>query len=791
MYCYVVGRNLVNGQPKEFMVAEGAVFTENYNETLDTGTIILDQLTEKIEIEPFDVVVVSNYGEPTQIAYRRMCVDTFTCTQVSLNPPLYKYEITLFSETKLLEGILLPNLAITKRLNAAARSVYYYLEKYLDQYCPDRYSDEWTGAYGNIWSFGANIKDPTDTVQSRFGAIDCPELQWNEPTLREVLTDLMMVDDCIPVMKNNVINFIDISQTDDEVSADQLKGINYIRESHSSADYVSELKMGLVNAANNSIPTGSYESTDDENVPADSTRIVERIGFRNNESYILNTNNMELQTSFPIWKLFSCDLTIRAEVDVTIHSIIDGTPDQHIIETHEITVHLKNSQVDYIPEHSEWLTKDVFYGDWGTSATLSNQYRNTCLYYIRGSRNIFNFNAKYEQQFLWISNTQYVLDLIFKSSDFRQALNEVGLQMFEDAHLSIEWQYAGATVADPSWKDCMFEVAYEPIDECVFRASKSPLQRHIRQVVDNQSTSYIDVKRQGLLEYMKANRLGNKIVLINARYSEHESNIPALAQTLGGKIIFQKQISVYRQHLDVNYLATENYVLRDYFTGVKSKLRIWPVISGNEAFVRAESMKFYINSSIPSISNTSRVIPSYSDLQTYLERFKYCAVIFNTSQGDRPVSRNYKTRSFSTNAIMVEFSKHIVGNSVVFTLKMVDNAYNGNYISNYYGSDGRVEQKGIQYTDDNGEITGGEVRFYDEIDSNWYDADEGWPDSFEGTRALRPLVHVGNTEGHLIDAHMVAKLPFFLYKDNKEILQISIQFEMNEDANDMFLGHKD
>ena len=56
--CYIEGRNKINGTHEQYKIANGAVFVENGNETLDSGTIILPQLNHKIQIEPYDIVVI-------------------------------------------------------------------------------------------------------------------------------------------------------------------------------------------------------------------------------------------------------------------------------------------------------------------------------------------------------------------------------------------------------------------------------------------------------------------------------------------------------------------------------------------------------------------------------------------------------------------------------------------------------------------------------------------------------------------------------------------------------------
>lgn len=947
--CYIEGRNIPENSvtETEYEITEGAVFTENHNETLDTGSILLQQLDSKIEIEPYDVVVILSRNSEIAVNTRRMCVDTVTCTQISLNPPIYRYQISLFSETKLLEGIVCPSLKITKIRGREARSVYIYLDNYLALFGTKTDFNPITGDETAKFSLGSDLE--------RFRTIPCPEMQWNQPTLREVFTDLMMVDDCIPVVRNNVIGCIDISEIGSELTADEKKSINYITESQSAEDYVSDIKMHLVNAANNSdyidnaaisvngesyadittgaaqgdatttvsqhgflteiemiVNSGAWSTGSDINInianllgqtltvnpvltstldgvefgillqqrdsthwrvvwkdvaesnalfgqgnyqiywyvefddnetieegsssigeitvrqdalpivvkfgltassfyfredfgedfglvypmdpgiPRDATRIVERIGFRNNDSYLLTTENMLLQTSFPIWKLFYCKIyfiPLLLEIryldweDHVQTTLAYGEPVELI---------LKDGKTNYILEHSEWLTKNVFYGAWGDGPyNLSTDYRNTCLFYTRGSKNIENFNDYSENQMLFIRNTVYVFDLIINSDQIKEQYKKTALKYLNDNHINYK-AFVSATTNDVTYKSVSFEVAYEPISDCTFSASKTPFPRNRRQIVDNQTNSYIDVNRQGTLEYLKANRLGNKVALVNGRFQVAEKQIPDLARKINDKIIFSKEIAVYDKHIDVNYQAAENYVLRNYFTGVKSKLRSWRVLSGGEALTRSELVKFYVNSTISSVRNEYRVIPSYTSIDDYMKRFLFCAIRFRTSDGWIPKTTDFNGRQYDTDAIMVEFTKHRVGNSVVFTINMNDNYYAGNYVSNYDSTDHRVEQKGVRYTDDNGEFIDCEICFYSDFT----------PDGFydnnnldEADRGLRPLVSADfnpneNYGKHLKGDDMVAKIPMLVIKDNGEIFQVSIQFEINPEANDMFIGYK-
>lgn len=852
--CLIINKNLVNGVEQEFNVSEGAVFTENYNETLDSGTIVIPHLTNKIEIEPYDIVKInSSLDSKVRIETRYMCVDTYVCTQTSLDPAIYEYNITLFSLTKLLEGILLPSLSITRLKTGTPRKVWYYLQQFLDEYGTKLSANATDGYTNPLFIYGWNIVNIA-TASSFFNDTECPEFQWNEPTLREVITDLMMVKDCIPVVTYDIIgklriDYMNVSQTRGDITSAQRSGINYIRESQSSADYVSELKTKLVN----SIGEGEI------------TKICEDITFRNYSTYLLTTENVMVETSLPIWKLKSIKV---------VHNLKGSVPIAHrdhpnvTVFSVNIDTWVEKDLKDFTLEQKDWQTKDIFYEPFTSvnDKDLDANYQNTCLYYTIGAKGIHNFDAKQETKMLWIKSQVSVLQLILGtiSEDPSGEMSTANVVAMETAvgenwpsgqdptQYLINWDGislkqssfdSGSANLYIDWQSCMFRVEYEALGEHVFLASKSPFQAHKRQVIDNQSQSYVNIKNQGMLEYLKANRLGNQVKLINARYKLNESATPKLANTIDDSIIFQKQISVYDNFIKANYQATKNYVLRDYFTGIKSKLRSWLIVSGKEAFTRADVCKFYVNKNLASVKS-NYVIPVYlseeydsskgynvgdfciysgtryvcnaptgygsfraidwtstgltgltETMQDYIDKFKYCTIKFTTKNGNKPGAGDFIWYSggvaynYAISAFMVEFQKAKCGNSVIFTIKCYDNTLAGKYVaSEDYSISSSVSgmtQKNASYTDSDGEITGGEICFYDKFDENLpYTNGNKLPLSH-----LLPGVAFSQFPNDGVSKSIpLCKIPFTIHKDNKEILQITIQFEENNEADDIFLG---
>jgi hypothetical protein len=671
------------------------------------------------------------------------------------------------SQIKDIEGIICPNLRITKVANRT-RSITHYLEQYISEYSPLILNDE--GKYESKYTLSTE-------AYNRFNQVECPEMQWNQPTLREVLNDLMMVDDCICVLINNEISFIDVSVSKGEASKDN---INYIIKSRSIDDYVSDIRMNIVNG-----------------IDSEHSTKVEQLRFRNNNVYILGSNTIQLETSFPIWNIKSLKATVYLETGATVI----GT-DEVGIETRirvpagtALTIDL----TPYVLEYDEWKTKDVYYSGFTyTDMALSSDYQNTSLYYVRGGNKILNWDNQQTSQFLFIKNTTSVYELVLYSTAFYDRLIEIAKEQ-EPGYVTYEYGDYPINPADfkgdGNFNFFDFEIEYDAIDNCTFSATKSPMPNHRRTVIDNQSNSYVNISKQGKLEYSKANRLGNQVSIYNARYS-NESDIIDVGYSLDDNIIFKREISIFKHYVDVNYYATKNYVLRDYFTGIRAKKRSWNIVSGEEASIRAELLKFYVNENtsinrgvyINNVLQTYK-IPDYT-IEEFVNSLNYCAIRFNLGSSKyQPQNIEYEDgNTYNVNAYLVEFTKHVVGNSVLLTIKMLDNTLVGKYIYNYLDSlqvnrpsdytgnfIGGTLQKNASYTDSNGEFIGGTIFFYDEKN-----------DTSENEIFLRPAINRANN----FPNSPILQIPFTIHKDNSEIFQISIQLEVNEEANDLFIGKR-
>ena len=129
------------GNLKEYRVVSGSVFNEEYNETLDSGTLVLSQIKAEdrlSNIKPYDYVRVYDKLNPSTFD-KLYLVDNFDETENNITEHIFGYTINLMSETKWLEKVQCPNLAITHELDDGSvekKTIYQYIKQYMELYIP-------------------------------------------------------------------------------------------------------------------------------------------------------------------------------------------------------------------------------------------------------------------------------------------------------------------------------------------------------------------------------------------------------------------------------------------------------------------------------------------------------------------------------------------------------------------------------------------------------------------------------------------------------------------------------
>lgn len=661
---------LYNGgsEPVELEPRNGLVYKEEYNETRDSATIVV-RSKEHIDVEPFDYVIIEGDVRGNAIVPKAMDVDSVSEDQTSFgDDPSYDTTISLFSETKELERVTLPNLSITMRKGETPRSVAFYIERYLNQYAPlYKVTTMSSFSYEKAWILPQSVID-------RFSSVDCPEFSWNKPTLYEVLTDLMQVDDCIPVIHDHTIGFIDLKERKGE--ADD-SGFFRVVRGQSSQDYNQNLTVNMQNAISNR-----------------PVNMVDYISMRNEGEAILTSDNMQLITQKPIYE-------INKVTAIVLYSYETGSVGnrhyEHYFMELDITQSVKEKMAyDVLSPIPVEIGGSNPYEARENFAQLAQTHQIANVWFTRGGRFIEGFG----KDFQFYNRTEIAIQYILRGT--------IGItDVFTDA-----FNYG-------DYRDIMFKVEYTSLGEINVNIGKnSPLRNPHMAVFDNQGSSYVDIGQQSLFEYAKANRLANKIIEINGTYTD-ESDVPELAETYDGSVIFSRELQFQDDIILFHAYATENYVLSNFFTSVRAKRRSWAIASGKEALTRHENAKLYIEFSrhrktdstlttmwsghFDSEGPETLLSPLY---KRYNDDSVKLAAIYTVGEVDATTYPN--VASSSTARFVLDCQASATGMSLSFSVQFADNYSAGEKIT--IDGNGRYINNILPYADANGEFSRIDVR---------------------------------------------------------------------------------
>ena len=175
---------LINNQ--EIIVDDKIALNSAFNETLDTGVIIIPNSFE-LSIKRMDKAIITN-SEGIRYYFK---VGTIVKEYETFEKPYkYKYTIELVSPTIDLQNIVLPNISITQPSSTDTiqkRSIYYQINRLVSVFAPE-------------FTISNELKNLTETII-------CPENQYNRKTLFEILNDLLInVPAVVTVLEDNVIS---------------------------------------------------------------------------------------------------------------------------------------------------------------------------------------------------------------------------------------------------------------------------------------------------------------------------------------------------------------------------------------------------------------------------------------------------------------------------------------------------------------------------------------------------------------------------------------------------------
>ena len=843
----------ING--KNYDVVQGVTISEEYNETLDSGNLIISNVSQ-IDLKPYDDVIIyesidkdGNLYEldgwetgvipDNLIFYKHLLIDQFTEEILYLgdetgefdkfgNPIVenmkFKYRIQLFSETKKLETIQLPNISVTQPLKESERKIVYkILEQFLEVYNVKEKiavdTNKKIFEYKNKYVLDPSLKEVFENVYA-------PEFSMNNPNLKDVISQLFITRDRIPYVENNVIKDMDISARNGNFDVKQGE-INFITGSYSSDNYCSNLKRTYSDAL-------SQESTG---------KSIEYVGFRNSNTPLMTLENMRLELEFPIYKINKVYMCYYKQVS-------SNYVDENGSYVQEPVKFLcKQDITPLIKLDSERNNLSQDWDDFNTKKpdTIEEmaKYKLCTLGYSIGSNFIDGWGTRYSYPRGWwqADGTASYLENILRVLDRKYPYGILNTEDFYNAGFYVSGSYTNLSdsiypvedkitnVLDGKLnlgymlKTMFFIVDYTPFYNGTIIHSKNIENRNDSITVnDNPSSSLTLLEMDGISQNEKLNRFGNKGMQINARYKDTTQLQPLGSVFNRGKekdiVIHHREYSIFDNIVLCSYNGSKDYVLKNYFTNVYAKHRTYNLMSYGESVKRAENKKTYLflsknnyyNELNPSFNYQnfdaaviSKLLSFYNSIKleeiaktdTFTEKDKINIALFKYNNG--------KEKGYLFKDINVFTS----GNSLCLNVTTKDNIVSSPYIKNlipdYDFLDATQDMIGStqdfkMFTDDYGYLNNLDFIF-GHVDKDFFKFEEieksdsykirnqfkdylsqiPYLDEEKSTALLNSmkniisLKNINNDEG------------YNLYKDNKEVIDMTYQFEtITDDENIMF-----
>ena len=747
-----------------YNIIDGAVYQDHKNEQLDTATVRFQTVGKIANLKPLEL---------TSFNGRWMVIDSINIKQINFTAtPTFEYSLNLISEMKLLEGVVLPNLKITQPISGNKDSLWTRLNEIWEVYCP-----KVRVGSNNVYTL--QNRYAIDSALQSVMNIDCPEFTWNTPTLREVLNDLFLIVDYVPFINaNRQLSFISLVSVGSEISRANL---NYVQSSIVAEEFASQLRTPIVNAQAQTDHLNSF---------------TELVGFRNDDSLLINDGSRIVQTSRPISQIESIKM---CGVGIGFGVLATGTEQNPTIINPNYLFE-SYFEIDITPIVLEKQVRDLLpvlrpngSPNPTTMAELAS-YQESTFYYVKNGDKIY-FNQQFQENSLFTVDTIYVLENIILNVLVvvanKPSISGITLPAGQFI-LNPNWDYAWGQDNNNWVNNLKFKIKYKGINEFtvdVGRKINDVPAINTRTVFDNQSAAYVNSVAQGKLSYQKINRVGNEIVVINGLYPSN-ATLPQLGDLYDGNIIFSRQLTFNANTVAVNLYATKNYVLQNYYTGVASRNRSYQFLSASDATFRGDIEKHFLEFSFSmkvddvSDSNPNPASIFISPLSSYSSNsdWKFVVSRFENAIGiQKPAQATGQFNGYYT-----ELNRGVFGNSIFFTWHMKDNIEVGRYIAdiNPRGGGGYL-QKAWDYVDSNGETKFMYWRIYPVLSPvgitlptqpRGYNANTLMENQLNEYSRNLPLVNISSSTSYGYNGKKL------FYKDNGETLGLTLQFEFCTDT---------
>lgn len=718
---------------KDYPINLGCTLNDNIGEELDSMSILLTHIPD-LTIKPYDDVYIHNIApnsdgssnftirEHNRIHklsdgefYRHFVVFDYTRTELNQLSGLYNYDISLVSETKYLEKVLMPNRTITIPFEHEGKSVFWMAKHFVNRYSPKRKITEdgivWRNEPKFIVSENAYFDSDDKAeiakrnlliVEDVFSDIQAAEMSFNNPTLREALTKIFQVKNCIPVVFDGFIFARNISKKGKQIS--DIEGKIWDTEAMSGNEYCDRLRK-----------TYSSGLTDKNGIV-----FHEYVGFRNINVPSIRFSDLKIELKNPIYKINKFYICYYSKSNKGKISKIDATS---FVLPSSTRAFLSNNYLAY--EQNPPITINGYVNPQGKYVLGACDYKFMTVEYSIGSNEITGFGetVKYTT-----NGIDYVQKTVFENllnvaiadalvgeeiydlqndlvADFfgrkDDAIQKDSLAPLPDVDWYVGIQNVIATLFSQSgdsyvtnaslrMKSVFFEIEYQGMVSSPVVVSKDLHDGDI-YALDYQQESLAITESDGKVSKYKANRLGNKTSTVTARVLNFDDLVSVGDYDERHGICYKRTISLEKDFISANYTFARDYVLMNYFTSVFSKYRSSAYASFEQSVSRDEInyLQLYLSKDELYKYKQSDVFTYSIDLSDIFSVFQDSDSIPKKSIGffglKAPIPGEYAYDMYSEDQIAYQYyasdrAYFMSGNSLCCQIGMPDSETSGTYI---------------------------------------------------------------------------------------------------------------
>jgi hypothetical protein len=528
-----------------YQVADGSVFRSYYNETLDNGSIILSQIS-KITIKPFDEIEVYLSNQ-----WLKFYVLDVIESVVSFTPELYNYTITYVSRTALYTKTILPNISHTTRLNQANKTIYTKLSEVMSDFGPRKRS-------GNSYVLRFPISNNLITF---LGSTLCPEFVIQQPTLFDLFNYLLApLNAVITINQNDETDYILLTERKTQLDKTSFSELITITRGE---DYATSLVSDLQNVQN----TNNEYITETGWITA-----------RSDSSTEITTPEVIVKTQHPIYKIIKLEMDIITEPtsSITNYPINGTTSNVQVFGSGTWSIRKTFDITKFVKEYSiyELLEEDGLSG-----LQYDANKKMFSLFYKIGT----NFIGGFGRDESWFVNT-----FLGAGNTYQKFTN-----------LLTSWLSSPGNT-NPSKPDYDFNarmprirVTYIPLTNAKISVSKNDTRYALDIMVqNNQREQLVDFERFSKGQLQTVLRLGNQEVTAIKRYNPNDV-MPVLGDFFDNFILYSTEVSYNDGYKNFKGIFGKDYAEKTLFSGVNSRIRLYPLVSAEEAIVRNVNRTIY------------------------------------------------------------------------------------------------------------------------------------------------------------------------------------------------------